>query len=247
MKRRKVESLDVPAVPLNFLLAHSDSALADYELKKLADVANIRDELLVLLDRYVEEMAQAGLVRWFRGQDREAIKHALENPDDVLARAREQVRDGQRSDEELIPRALLPPGSAHIAASLRYQAKNVARGLCAVCPKPLAHHSVRYCERHLALARGRYEPKGGKGGPPGSLEYLYEGTFESGHGKQPGTLAVLERQRAKMRRSTDAEWALWKRVAKQLGMSAVHVRNVALGQRRSLTVTAALAAESKRE
>jgi hypothetical protein len=105
--------------------------------------------------------------------DRERLKHALENPDDVIALAQEQIRDGQRSEEELIPLTSLPPGAAHLAAALRYQERQIAKGLCAVCPEPLARNSVRYCERHLRIARLRHKPKNAEGELPGSIEWLY--------------------------------------------------------------------------
>ena len=246
MSRKRVLSNNVPAVPLNFLLTCTELTLVNYELKNLADVANTRAELHEALDRLIDQMAQAGIVRWFRAHDREEIKRALANPDDVIALAHQQIRDGQRSAEELIPRALLPPGSAHLAAALQYQKRNVEKGLCSECPSPLARHSVRYCERHLALARGRYQPKGGKGGPPGSAEYLYEGAFESGHGKQPGSLAVLAATRERQRRSTEREKLLYTRVAEQLGKSATYVRLVALGDRHSKAISAALEEEAER-
>src|SRR5712664_3029427 len=145
MSRKKVESLDVPAVPLNFLLTCSEGHLGDYELKVLGDAANARQELLEVLDRLVEHNAQAAVVRWFRSQDREEIKRAVDNPVDVVALAQQRIRDGQRSEEELIPGALLPPGSAHIAASLRYQKRNLAEGKCSLCPEPLDRNSLRFC------------------------------------------------------------------------------------------------------
>lgn len=178
-------------VPTNFLLTCSESTLGSYELSRLAEVANLRAELHEILDRLIDEQAQAGLARWFRSIDREALKQTLNNPDDVVALAEEQIRDGQRSEDELIPRSLLPPGSAHIAASLRYQEKNIKEGLCAVCPNPLAHNSVRYCEKHLRMARLRYKPKNAKGEPPGSVGWLYGGGFESQQGRRPGTLKAL--------------------------------------------------------
>jgi hypothetical protein len=202
MGRKRVLSRDVPGVPTNFLLTCSDITLSDYELKNLADVANTRTELHEVLDRLIDQTAQAGIVRWFRNIDREALKQALDNPDDVLAMAREQIRDGQRSEEDLIPRSLLPPGSAHIAASLRYQEKNVKEGLCAVCPTPLAHNSVRFCEKHLTMARLRHKPKNAKGEPPGSIGWLYGEGFESQHGRQPGTLKALALAREKRTEKT---------------------------------------------
>jgi hypothetical protein len=106
----------------------------------------------------------------------------------------------------MLPLPSLEPGAAHIAASLRYQSRNVSKGLCAVCPKPLAHHSVRYCEKHLAAEGGRHKPKGGKDEAPGSINYLYQDhSPESRHGRQPGTLASLEMNREKKTRSLLAE------------------------------------------
>lgn len=58
--------------------------------------------------------------------------------------------------------ASLPPGAAHIAASLRYQERNIAAGKCAVCPKPQDRNSVRYCTFHLEQARERMRLKNGR-------------------------------------------------------------------------------------
>ncbi len=194
-QRRKVESLDVPALPLNFLLTCSDRMLGDYELKKLSDVANARDEMIEVLERFGERLAEAGIVRWFRNQDREQLKHAIENPDDVLAIAQEQIRAGQRSKEELaeelLPRPLLPPGSANLAAALRYQKRNLAEGKCICCPEPLAPNSKTFCEKHLRAQRVRYKPKNARGSKPGTIGWLHGEGFESQHGRQPGTLASL--------------------------------------------------------
>jgi len=206
MKRRRVESQDVPALPLNFLLTCSDRTLGDYELKKLADVANVRDELLALLDKFVEEMAQAALVRWFRNQDRQSLKHAIENEESPLEWAKRTVKEGQRSEEELregdlLPLPSLPPEAAHLAAALRYQKRNVAEGKCRYCPKPLDRNSVDMCTDHLAKARSRSGPKG----QPGSTDYLYGDGFQDRHGRQPGTLASLEMNREKKTRAVLAE------------------------------------------
>jgi hypothetical protein len=144
-------------------------------------------------------MAQAALTAWFRTVDRETLKHALNNPDDIIAWAKEQIRDRQRSEEELIPLTALPPGAAHLAAALRYQERQIAKGLCAVCPQPLANNSVHYCERHLTIARLRHKPKNAKGELPGSVARLYSNDeqFESSHGRQPGTMKALALAREK--------------------------------------------------
>jgi hypothetical protein len=194
--RNKKKSL---ALPLNFLLGCSEKSLADFELARLADVADLRNELRSILDRLIDQMSQAALTAWFRKTDRETLKHALEKPDDIIALAQEQIRDGQRSEEELIPLTSLPPGAAHLAAALRYQDRQIAKGLCAICPQPLAHNSVRYCERHLRIARLRHKPKNAKGELPGSIDWLYSDgeQFESRHGRQPGTMKALALGREK--------------------------------------------------
>jgi hypothetical protein len=111
----------------------------------------------------------------------------------------EKVCAWRRLEEELIPLASLPAGAAHLAAALRYQERQIAKGLCAVCPQPLARNSVRYCERHLRIARLRKKPKNAKGELPGSIDWLYSDgeQFESSHGRQPGTLKALARAREK--------------------------------------------------
>ena len=100
------------ALPLNFLLGCSEKSLGSFELARLADVADLRGELHNILDRLIDQMSQAALAAWFRKTDREILKQALENPDDVIALAKEQIRDGQRGEEELIPLTSLPAGAA---------------------------------------------------------------------------------------------------------------------------------------
>jgi hypothetical protein len=208
MSRRRKVAQDLPVIPLNFLLTCSQKHLGEYELKKLADVADTRTELFEVFDRFAEKVAQASLVHWFRTVDREAIKHALENPDDVLEIAKERIRDSQRSGDELIPRASLPPGAAHLAAALRYQKRNLAEGKCIVCPEPLAHNSATFCEKHLRAQRLRYKPKNAKGAPPGTVGYLYGEGFESQHGRTPGTLQSLAMNREKKSRAILAQLGL---------------------------------------
>src|SRR5262245_15840167 len=78
------------------------------------------------------------------------------------------------AQKELLPKAALEPGVAHRAASLRYQERNVAEGKCGAYPKPLDRNSVRYCAKHLLMARGRYHRKKALK-DPGSRNYLYLG------------------------------------------------------------------------
>jgi hypothetical protein len=200
MSRRKVESLDVPAIPVNFLLTCSDQHLAEYELKILADVANAREELIEVLDRLSALNGQAGIVRWFRAKDRDQIRRDLES-DNTLEIAKEQIRADQRSDDEIIPRPSLPPGSAHLAAALRYQKRNLAEGKCICCPEPLAHNSHTFCEKHLRAQRVRYKPKNAKGAKPGTIGWLHGEGFESQHGRMPGTLQATNLTRQKKTRA----------------------------------------------
>jgi hypothetical protein len=244
MSRPPKKSL-LPAPPVNFLLGCSDADLGSYLLEHLSSVANLRGQLLEILDKMVEETSASALAQWFRTQDRVALKNAIENPSEVIervvAQAKESIRDGQRSESELVPRISVAVSAS--ARSMAYQERNIAAGKCMYCPKPLARNSVRFCERHLEIARLRKPPKGAKGSLPGSVDWLYgDGVFESAHNKAPSQIAALKKaneERAKYHRSIPAEKALYEHVAKQLGMSPEHVRAVALGQRRSKRVLTA--------
>src|SRR5579859_1936733 len=152
-------------LPVNFLLTCDDNTLASHELALLAELSDRRADLHVLLDRIIDTSSQVSVVRWFRKTDRQALKHAIENEESPLERAQRIVRDGQRTEEELIPLPALEPGAAHLAASLRYQKRNRAEGKCICCPEPLAHNSVTFCEKHLRAQRLRYKPKNAKGAP----------------------------------------------------------------------------------
>jgi hypothetical protein len=182
------------------LLGCSETSLGSFELARLNEVADLRHELHIILDRVIDQMATAALAAWFRQTDRETLKRALENPEDVLLWAKEQIRKQGRSDEELVPMKTLPAGAAHLAAAMRYAERNVAQGLCTVCPKPLDRSSVRYCKRHLIIARLRKPPKNAKGEPPGSISWVYEGNFESSHGRAPGTVKALKERNEKRKR-----------------------------------------------
>ena len=143
----------------NFLLHCSDATLADFELKRLAEVADLRSEMQVIIDRMIDTMSQAAVAAWFRQQDRHSLKRSGE---DVVAWAKAEIRkrEGRSKEREEMPspsdfRPSLPPGAAHMAAALRYQSRNVAEGKCSECPEPLDPKSVRYCTTHLAIHRER--------------------------------------------------------------------------------------------
>ena len=200
------------AAKLNFLLGASDNDLSTFELARLAEVANLRSDLHVILDKLIDEMAQAAVAGWFRQTNRETLKRALESVEDpqkrideVVSWAKEKIRDGQKSESELVPRVSVAVSAS--ARSMAYQERQIKKGLCAVCPKPLARHSVRFCERHLAIARAKHKPKGAKGSPPGSIDWLYgDGVFESAHNKAPSQVKALKeanKKRAKMAKMSE--------------------------------------------
>ena len=192
------------ALPLNFLLGCSQDALGSFELARLNEIADLRKELHVILDRTIDAMAQAALASWFKAQDRNSLKHSIENEESPEEWAKRMIRDRQRNPEELLPLPSLPPGAAHLAAAKRYAERNLAAGLCRVCPKPLARNSVEFCDEHLAKTRARAQRKKALS-LPGSTEYLYAGETPSTQGRQPGTLASLEMNREKKTRALLAE------------------------------------------
>jgi hypothetical protein len=173
---------------LNFLLGSSDSDLGSFELARLAEVANLRTDLHAVLDKLIDEMAQAAVAGWFRQTNREALMRAIQAPEEhtaeILAWAKKRIRDGQRSQEELLPRTLLAPGKAHLAASLRYQQRNVAEEKCRKCPEPLDRNSVQSCTAHLEKNRERQRTN-------------QKSLNRPQHGRAPGTLAALAAGREK--------------------------------------------------
>jgi len=63
-----------PAAKLNFLLGAPDDDLSSFELARLAEVANLRSDLHAILDKLIDEMAQAAVAGWFRQASREKDK-----------------------------------------------------------------------------------------------------------------------------------------------------------------------------
>jgi hypothetical protein len=191
---------------LNFLLGASDTDLSSFELARLSEVANLRKDLHAILDKLIDEMSMAAVAGWFRKTTREKLKRAIEtSPEErtaeIEAWAKARIRDGQRSEGELVPRTSLPPGASHLADALLYSQRNIAEGKCGVCPKPLDRNSVRYCTRHLEIARLRKPPKGAKGFLPGSIDYLYSSEpFESAHNKAPSQVKALKEANEKRKR-----------------------------------------------
>ena len=217
------------AVGFNFLLGASNTDLDSFELMKLATIADLRKELHGIFDRIITETSQAALARWFKAQDRQTLKHAIEHEESALEWARRMIRERQRKPEELIPLPSLEPGAAHRAAALRYQKRNLAEGKCRVCPRPIAPTSNGFCVKHLAAARDRKTPN--RAAEPGSRGFLY--------GDEPAKRRGPNK--TKFRMTTAAEKALFERVAGELGITYQRVRQVAYGYEHSRRVEKALA------
>jgi len=184
MKTDKNQSLDLIS-PLSFLLNCSEVELDDFELSKLAAVANYRSQLHEVLDNLLDAGNQATLARLFRVKGREVIKQILNGPpSDPIAEAKEKIKEMGRTPEDFVPLLSLNPGQAHRTASITYQKRNIEDGKCCVCPNPLAPNSVRYCEKHLAACRDRARVRAKR-------------VNKSPHGRAPGTLAALAEGRKK--------------------------------------------------
>jgi hypothetical protein len=200
-KPRKTQA--AKPLPVNWLLGCSKQELDTFELARLAEVADLRKELLAILDRVIDAMSQAALVAWFKEQDRQSLKHAIENEETAEEWAKRMIRDGQRSESELVPRISVAVSAS--ARSMAYQERQIAKGLCSVCPKPLDQNSVRYCTKHLAAQRTKSARRRGVKGEPGSRDYLYGETSSGPQGRTPGTLASLAMNREKKTRALLAE------------------------------------------
>ena len=154
---KRNQSLDILG-PLKFLLTCSELDLDNFELNTLGNLANLKSQAADVMENMLQETSRLDLVRSIRASSSEEIKEALERPSDAIADAKLKIKNAGRSVDELVP--LLPLVSAavkanHVAASMRYQERNVGEGKCCDCTEPLARNSVRYCETHLAACRDR--------------------------------------------------------------------------------------------
>ena len=196
--RKPLPAKSLP-LPLNFLLGCSDAALDNYQLARLNELANLRKEMQALHDRMLDVQSQAAIAGWFKSQDRQSLKQAIENEETPEEWAKRMIRDGQRSQEELeagpmpSPWPKLLPEVArarHSASSMQWMNKNIANGKCQSCTEPLDPNSVRYCAKHLAAHREKdRRDREKKGIQPGT------------HGRQLGTLANLAIHNEKRKRA----------------------------------------------
>ena len=194
MKPNKPYAAATP--PLKFLLEASDSAVGNFELAKLGEVADLRREMLTLFDRIVDVSAQTVLAAYLRTVDRNELRRQLtESPDTtievIMAEAQAQIRSQGRSPEELgdgpmpsnwgIFRPKLPPEEAHrrrLESNKRLAERHIAAGKCRKCSKPLCRESVEYCTKHLAKRR--------------EAQRRRKGTVHT-HRRHPNTLAALRK------------------------------------------------------
>ena len=199
---------------LDFLLSHSHTTLCELELISLSRSSNALKRAKEEMDEAVAQREVAGVVRWLM-ENREVLLEAARRtilpakggevfePDakleQALTRAREEIRDQGRSQEEKdgpMPSPWLVRERKYLtdeqrragrsASEKQSRERRIAKGLCEKCSEPLARESVRECSKHLALHRQRdARDRKKKGIEPGTA------------GRQPGTLAALAAGRAK--------------------------------------------------
>jgi hypothetical protein len=174
---------DLKEVPINFLLTCSDKSLDNFRLAHMALAANLRKDLLAIVDQLIDENTQIALALWFKLNDRETLKRALETEEDAMTWARRMIRGGG----EILPRLRMDPGEARKhrrESSKKYQAANIAAGKCRVCGEPVCRESVQHCTKHLEKSRARQQERTKKLG-------------KAPQGRHPNTLAALAKGREK--------------------------------------------------
>src|SRR6266566_7690652 len=204
---------------LDFLLKHSLMTLSELELSSLSRSSNALKHAKLEMEEAVAQREIAGVARWLlehREDLLEAARRAilpakgreLFEPgklDEVLTRAKEEVRDCGRSQEEKEDGKM--PSNWNVrqrtyftdeqrragrsASEKQSRERRIAKGLCEKCTKPLAHHSIRECDAHLEIHRQRDARDRQKAGvEPGT------------QGRQPGTLKALKEANEKRKRGS---------------------------------------------
>jgi hypothetical protein len=132
------------APPIAFLLECSDGEVSNFELARLNDVANLRHQMLAMFDCIVDVSAFAVLAAWLRTIDRQELKQQLlRSPaslEEILARAKAEIRNSGRDREELeagpmpspwLVRPKMPPDVARrkrCEPVMRCRERNLAEG-----------------------------------------------------------------------------------------------------------------------
>ena len=222
MSAKKPLSLAAPTrMPdLDFLLKHSHMTLSELELASLSRSSNALKCAKEQMDEAVAQREIAGVARWLM-EHREVLLEAARRTilpakggelfepdgklDEVLTRAREEIRDQGRSQEEKdgpMPSPWLVRQRTYLteqqrragrsASEKRSRERRIAAGKCEKCSEPLAHHSVRECVRHLEIHRQRDAKDRRKAG-------IEPGT----QGRQPGTIKALKEANEKRKRGKD--------------------------------------------
>jgi len=205
---------------LDFLLSHSHTTLCELELISLSRSSNALKRAKEEMDEAVAQREVAGVVRWLM-ENREVLLEAARRTilqqakgpelfesdakaDEVLTRAKGEVRDQGRSQEETggpMPSPWLVRQRTYLteqerragrsASEKQSRERRIAKGLCEKCTKPLAHHSIRECDAHLEIHRQRDARDRQKAGvEPGT------------QGRQPGTLKALKEANEKRKRGS---------------------------------------------
>jgi len=205
---------------LDFLLKHSLMTLSELELSSLSRSSNALKHAKLEMEEAVAQREIAGVARWLlehREDLLEAARRAilpakggeLFEPDgkldEVLTRAKEEVRDYGRSQEETKDGPMPSPWlvrqrtylteqerrAGRSASEKQSRERHIAKGLCEKCSLPLAHHSVRECDVHLEIHRQRdAKDRQKRGIKPGT------------QGRQPGTLKALKAANEKRKRGS---------------------------------------------
>jgi hypothetical protein len=173
----KPEKKSAP-IPLNFLLGCSATTIDNLRLAHMGLAANLRKELLLLVDKLVDEMVLIELALWFKENDREALKRALETEEDAATWAKRMIRGGH----DVLPRwrKYADPTQAHRIAAQNYRQRNIAEGKCECCPEPLDRNSTQHCTKHLEQKRNRQREQSKNLG-------------KCPRGRHPNTITALER------------------------------------------------------
>jgi hypothetical protein len=102
LRTRKQNLPDKP-FPLNFLLGCAQKSLEDFELARLAEIADLRKEIQSLMGRFHDAMMQAALAHWFRSQDRQRLVDAIAHEESPLEYAKRMIRESVGQRVEYMP------------------------------------------------------------------------------------------------------------------------------------------------